>query len=147
MTERPVSDRRLEPPSGDAPPAEAWLDDGEPIELTPLAQEICQRYRKEFPDEEARYGDAGTAWCVHDNQYLLSWAAEAVNGYLDMTQEVSWLARVLEARDFPLERLARNLELGAEVVLSAMKGSTGERMATVLTEASAFVRTHGTFLG
>jgi hypothetical protein len=31
---------------------------------------------------------------------------------------VAWLARVVEAREFPLERLARNLEIAAEVVMA-----------------------------
>ena len=32
-------------------------------------------------------------------------------------EQLAWLAGILEARDFPLDRLARNLELLAETVL------------------------------
>jgi hypothetical protein len=87
-----------------------------PIELAPLAREICRRYRDEFPDEAERYGDVGIAWCVHDNQHILNWAVGARNGYVELQGELAWLARVLEARDFPLDRLARNLDIAAEVV-------------------------------
>jgi hypothetical protein len=137
----------VEPPSGDTPPALAWLEGSEALDLNSLAREICRRYRQEFPDEQIRYGDAGNAWCVHDNQYLLSWGAEAVNGFLEMEDEVGWLASVLEARKFPLERLARDLDIGAEVVLGSVGGAPGERLAGVLEEAAAFVRSRESFLG
>ena len=65
---------------------------GEPLDLLALATEICRRYREEFPDELERYGEAGNAWCVHDNQHLLNWAVETVNGYFDIEHEVAWLA-------------------------------------------------------
>jgi hypothetical protein len=104
------------PPSGSPPPERAVLMGADaPIELVPLAEEICRRYRAEFPDEDERYGDAGMAWCVHDNQHILNWAVGARNGYVDLNKELSWLAGVLAARDFPVERLARNLEIAAAV--------------------------------
>lgn len=140
-----MSERRLDPPGGDLAPTTGWLGDDTPLSLTPLAEEICRRYRLEFPDEQARYGGAGDAWCVHDNQYILFWGAEAVSGYLDMNSEVAWLATVLEAREFPLARLARGLDIGAEVARSHLSGTPGEQLANVLADAAAFVRSHGTF--
>jgi hypothetical protein len=143
-----VSARRLEPPDGDATPTVGWLEDeSEALDLTPLAQEICRHYRQEFPDEAERYGDAGNAWCVHDNLHLLNWGVEALNGYVDMRHEVEWLAVVLEARNFPIDRLARNLDLGAEVVRRDVGAAAGERLAGVLADAAAFVRSRDTFLG
>ena len=109
MTTRPA------PPSGRPPPVEASLEGGVPIDLVALAEEICRRYRAEFPDEQERYGDAGIAWCLHDNQYILNWTVLARNGYGSLERELAWLARVLAARDFPLERLRRNLEIAADV--------------------------------
>ena len=110
--------RELTPPSGgSAPPAEAALPDGEVIDLAPLARTISARLRAEYPDEEERYGTAGFDWCVHDNQWLLRWAAEDVaigHGYF--ARNVRWLANVLDKRGYPLERLARNLEIAAAVV-------------------------------
>jgi hypothetical protein len=142
-----VSDRRLEPPGGEPPPASVSLDAGQQISLGPLAEEVCRRYRVEFPDEHERYGDAGHAWCVHDNQYLLYWAAEALDGHLEMTREVAWLASVLEARDFPLERLARNLEIASDVVQEQLPAGTAQGLAEVLTDAAAYMRSRDTFLG
>lgn len=108
--------RRPAPPSGTPPPERASVD-GREIDLRELAYEVCRRYRAEFPDEQERYGDAGQAWCIHDNQHILNWAAGHLAGHVDLHRELNWLARVLHARDFPLDRLARDLELGAAVVL------------------------------
>jgi hypothetical protein len=58
-----------EPPTGYPQPVTAQLHDGQTLDLRVLAEEICARYRAEFPDEQERYGDAGMAWCVHDNQH------------------------------------------------------------------------------
>lgn len=69
-----------EPPSAPPAPVTAELRDGEVLDLRPLAQEICRRYRYAFPDEQARYGNAGMAWWVHDNQHLLNWALAESNG-------------------------------------------------------------------
>ena len=132
----------LRPPSGMAPPTEAVLV-GEhiPVALLPLAQEVCRRYREEFPDEQGRYGDAGQAWCVHDNQHILNWAIGARNGRVDLEHELAWLARVLEARSFPLDRLARDLDIAAEVVRDRHPG-----LADELAGGAAFVRSRGSFL-
>ena len=122
------------------------MDEGEELELSPLAQEICRRYRQEFPDEPERYGSAVDAWCVHDTQHLLNWGAEAVGGYVDMEYETGWLASVLEARGFPIERLARNLDIAAHVVLEAVNSPFGRELANELAVAASFVRSRGTFL-
>ena len=140
-----MADRRLEPPD-DLAPTSAWAGEGVQLELPPLAQEICRRYRLEFPDEPQRYGSAVDAWCVHDTQHLLNWAAEAVGGYVDLTTEIGWLASVLEARGFPIERLARNLDIAADVVLEAVHGAFGRELGHELASAAAFVRSRGTFL-
>jgi hypothetical protein len=77
---------------------------------------------------------------VHDNQHLLNWATESVNGELDIRQEVAWLATVLESRDFPVDRLARGLDIAAEVVLDRVGGDGGRQLAAVLTDTAGFVR-------
>lgn len=107
---------RLAPPSGSAPPANATLRPGERIELVPLAEEITRRYFEEFPDDLERYGHAARDWCVHDNRYILAWAVGDLAGYPMLAKQVDWLARVLGARDYPLERLARSLELASDVL-------------------------------
>ena len=108
--------RRLAPPGGAAAPLDVQAPDGTTIDLRSLAKDVCARYRSEFPDEEERYGDAGQAWCVHDNQYILHWALLDAQGATTLGDQIAWLARVLHARDFPLDRLRRNLEIAAEVV-------------------------------
>ena len=133
------------PPSGQPPPVTAELRGGGTLELRPLAREICRRYRAEFPDEEERYGDAGMAWCLHDNQYILSWAVTEHNGYGGFDRQLTWLAGVLEARDFPLDRLARNLEIAAEVVSEEQPSDQGGP-ADELAAGAGVVRSRSSFL-
>jgi hypothetical protein len=132
--------RRVAPPSGQPAPVRAELPGGQVADLLGLAEEICRRYRAEFPDERARYGDAGVAWCVHDNQHILNWAVLALHGYADLARELHWLAGVLEARDFPVERLARDLEIAAEVAAEALDTEQGLAVARRLREGAAAVR-------
>lgn len=104
--------RTTAPPSGAPAPEQA---DG--IKLVPLAEEVTERYAVEFPDEDERYEpEVWRAWCVHDSRYLLQWAILDVAGTTDLAQQVGWLARILGARDFPLDRLARTLELCGDVL-------------------------------
>src|SRR4051794_24618155 len=117
------SRRDVAPPSGGtAPPASAVVR-GETLHLSPLAHEISRRFMEEFPDEAERYGEAALAWCVHDNQWLLGWAAEDIElGGGHFLGQVLWLANVLGSRDYPVERLVRDLELAAEVVGDETEG-------------------------
>ena len=131
---------RPAPPGGTAPPRSASLGD-RAVSLEPLAREICRRYRSEYPDERERYGDAGEAWCLHDNQYILAWAIDDVRLGQDFAANITWLAGVLAARDFPLERLARDLELAAEVVAETLGGETGG-VESLLRTGAELVRTH-----
>ena len=50
-----------------------------------------------------------------------------------------WLANILRARDFPVEQLARNLELAADVCA----GELGEGVAARLRNAASLVRSDG----
>lgn len=131
-------DRRSPPPSGMAAPRFAPGPDGRGLPLVDLAARVCEAYYAEFPDEDERYGEVGRAWCLHDNQHLLNWTALAAEGLVDLDREVAWLARVLDRRDFPLDRLARNLELGSEVVRDEVPGS--ETLSAALDQACAMVR-------
>ena len=132
----PRSRPRLAAPSGSAAPVDVASPDGGRLDVRELAKEVCRRYRSEFPDEEERYGDAGQAWCVHDNQYLLHWALLDAQGTTSLAEQVAWLARVLDARDFPLERLARDLELCADVVAGTGAPWAGDVAARLRAVAS-----------
>ena len=119
------------PPSaagGAGAPEVAELPGGVRLDLTVPAREIARRHRAEFPDEEQRYGDRGLQWCVYDNQWILAWAAAAEAGYVDLGKQIEWLAELLAARDYPVERLARDLELAGEAVpaLDAVLRSAAE---------------------
>ena len=119
----------VQPPSasGHPPPSYAVLG-GRRVDLLPLAEEICRRYRSEFADERERYGDAGHAWCVHDNRHILNWTAEAVAYGADLEANLLWLRRVLVARDFPVERLVRDLEIAADVLADAAQPEPAARL-------------------
>ena len=140
MSARP----RPAPPSGQPPPSVAELADGTAVDLEALAREICDRYRAEYPDEEERYGEAGMLGCRHDNQHLLKWGVLHTRAFVVLDEQVAWLAKVLEARGFPLDRLARNLELGADVVAERVAGAAD--VAAALRDAAATVRSRPTFL-
>lgn len=87
------------------------------LHLAPLAHEVSRRFFEEHPEDTELYGEAAFAWCVHDNQWLLSWAAEDLElGGGHFLKNVRWLARVLGARGYPVERLGRDLEIAADVV-------------------------------
>jgi hypothetical protein len=132
--------RRVAPPSGAAAPLEVEAPDGSLVDLRSLAKQICARYRSEFADEQERYGDAGQAWCVHDNQYILHWAILDARGMTTLHEQIAWLARVLASRDFPLDRLRRNLELAADVVGETgtpWAGDIGERLLAAREAATA----------
>ena len=108
--------RRAAPPSGWPPPTEAILR-GARVALVPLAEAIADRYFARYPEDLRRYGDeVARAWELHDTRHLLNWAIGDVEGSVDLEAQVAWLVRVLDARDFPLEHLAANLELAADVV-------------------------------
>jgi hypothetical protein len=127
--------RRVAPPSGTPAPASVRLA-GREIRLAPLAELVADRYFREFPEDLERYGDAARAWEIHDTSYCLQWAVLEVEGSASLQREVIWLTGVLGARGFPLEHLARNLELAATVIdeqLTATGGPVAERLRSAAT--------------
>jgi hypothetical protein len=131
----------LRPPGGTSPPATAQLGDRE-LDLVVLARETCERYHEHYPDEDDRYGPAGADWCRHDNQWLLSWAVGDVLGVTSLDEQASWLAGVLESRGFPLDRLAHNLRIAADVV-EARAGEPGGAVGGSLRRAAVIVAPPG----
>ena len=132
--------RRPAPPGGWPPPETALLAGGE-VALVPLADEIARRYFERHPEDLQRYGDVARDWEIHDTLHLLNWAVGDVEGHADLGKQVAWLAGVLEARDFPLEHLASNLDIAADVTAGKMP-AVSERLRA----AAALVRGRETFL-
>ena len=126
-------------PSGGAPPESATLPDGSSLELVPLAREIARRHRLEFPDEVDRYGDRGLEWCVYDNQWILSWSIMAAGGWGDFGAQLRWLAGILETRGYPVHRLARDLEIAADVAADALT-SAADPVRSILLAGADIVR-------
>jgi hypothetical protein len=138
-----VSGRRPQPPGGWPPPDRAALA-GREIALGPLAEAVSERYFERYPEDLERYGDLARQWEVHDTQHLLNWAIGDVEGHVDLETQVAWLAGVLEARDFPLEHLAGNLDLAADTVEGELDGAA--ELAGRLRAAAAHVRGRESFL-
>lgn len=124
-------------PSGGAPPNSATLPDGSRLELFPLAREIARRHRLEFPDEVDRYGDRGLEWCIYDNQWLLSWAIMAASGWGDFHAQLAWLAGILDSRGYPVARLARDLEIAADVTAGKVTTEPDPLRTALLSGAQA----------
>lgn len=118
--------------------------DGREIDLVRVARTACLEFVAEFPDYATRYGPAGVPWCLHDNQHILNWAILSLDGSVKFERELAWLARVLEARDFPLAQLTRGVELLAAAVRQeyADLGKVAER----LDHGAAFLASRDTFL-
>ena len=124
------------PDQAHPPPDRAQLPGGGELELEPVAREICSRYYGEYDDEDGRYGQRGRAWCVHDNRHIVHWAALDLSKYTDLDAQLEWLGRLLHARDFPMDRFVRNLELASAVVgeQGGDAGVVSERLARAARE-------------
>jgi hypothetical protein len=136
-----VSRRTTSRPSGWPPPETATLAGAE-VALAPLAAAVSVRYFERHPDDLERYGELAREWEQHDTQHLLNWAIGDVEGHVDLERQVGWLAAVLEAREFPLEHLASNLDLAGDVVEEPL----GAEVAQRLRAAAAYVRSRRSFV-
>ena len=124
-------------PGGSPPPVDVAFA-GARVPLIPLAEEVARRHLERHPDDVERYGELAWDWCVHDMRHVLSWALSEPAGILDMSQQVGWLARVLEAREYPLVNLADCLDEAARVVEARVEDGGG--VAARLREVAADVR-------
>ena len=114
-------------PTGSPPPTAVTLDERR-IPLAPLLEEIADRYFAEFPGDLERYGEAARDWELHDTAHCVNWAALDVKGFASLDRNITWLANVLRARGFPVEQLARNLELAADVCAERLSEAVAERL-------------------
>ncbi len=132
------------PPSGFAPPTRARTRDGELVDLVLVAERAAAAFVAAFPDYADRYGPVAIPWCVHDDQHLLNWAILSLDEQVDYERELAWLARVLEARTFPLAWLASGLDVLAAAVREVYPALTG--VAARVDEGAAFIRSRPSFL-
>ncbi len=118
------------------PPTAARLPDGRSVELRPLAEKITDAHLSRHPEDVERYGaDLARQWGVHDNQHLLNWAI----GDIDLEGQARWLARVLDARGYPVANLVDNLMTGAGIVSGEIPGDAGETIAERMRAAARAV--------
>jgi hypothetical protein len=95
------------------PPAAATLSDGATLDLVALAEAVAELHLERHPEDVERYGpELAEEWCVHDVRHLINWAAHDI----ELSRQVAWLARVLDARGYPLANLADCLRTAAEVI-------------------------------
>jgi hypothetical protein len=59
---------------------------------------------------------------------------------VDCVAQVAWLGRVLNARDFPIDRLAHHVELTATLLRTAALGHTADRAAERMADAASQLR-------
>ena len=129
---------RLRPPSGGmAPPTATKLPDGSELDLVALARQIADAHLARHPDEVERYGEAVRAWCIHDNQHLLNWAAMDLAGAVDFDAQLGWLANVLTARGYPLDNLADDLRTAGAVLRRRPSSAARRALADRLVAAAA----------
>ena len=112
--------RRTAPPSGMPPPEHVTGRHGRRIDLVAIAHGTCVEHDYEFPDERERYQD------------------------VDFERELASLARILEARDFPLPRLARCLELLARTTRESVPDVP--QVAERVQHGADFIASHESFL-
>jgi hypothetical protein len=130
--------RRTAPPSGMPPPTSAATPAGERVELVPLAEAVAVRHLDQHPEDVARYGrDLAWQWCVHDMQHVLAWAISDQ----DFEGQLTWLARVLDARDYPVNNLVDCTLTAADVVEAQVPGRDGREVAQRMRAAADTLRT------
>lgn len=73
-----------------------------PGHMLALAESVCAEYYRSF------------------NAYLAAWIVSAVElgSPATLARDVRWLADLLAARDFPMDRFVRDLELVADAVVT-----------------------------
>jgi hypothetical protein len=121
------------PPGGAPPPISATLSDGTSVDLRPLAARIADEHLRRHPEDAERYGDdLARQWCTHDNQHILNWAV----GDLDLNGQLAWLARILDARGYPVVNLIDTVTIGAEVIARELATPAAQEVSTRMRRAA-----------
>lgn len=120
-----------------APPADATLD-GVSVDFAPLIDVVAHRYFSNGQPHGAVSEDIARRWHAHDTAYLVQWAIDDCAGYGSLERELRWLTDVLHHRNFPLDGLAANLDIIADVV--ATNTRLPAELVTRLREGGRLVR-------
>jgi hypothetical protein len=132
--------RRIARPSGMPPPATAVTVTGETVQLVPLAEEVTRRHLDGHPEDVSRYGEElAWQWCVHDMQHVLAWAITDQ----EFRGQLAWLARILDARDYPVNNLFDCVLTAADVLEGGLPPDVGAEVAGRMREVSDALRYDG----
>jgi len=134
------SPRRPAPPSGMPPPETVATTTGETVQLVPLAEEVTRRHLDGHPEDVSRYGeDLAWQWCVHDMRHVLAWAIADQ----EFSGQLAWLARALDARDYPVNNLFDCVLTAADVVEEQLPPDVGTEVAGRMRQTSDALRSGG----
>lgn len=106
--------------------------------LVPLAEAVTERHLERHPEDVGRYGqDLAWEWCVHDMQHVLAWAISDQ----EFEGQLTWLARVLDAREYPVGNLIDCTMTAADVVEEELPAPAGPDIAGRMRAAADGLRT------
>ncbi len=132
--------RRTAPPSGMAPPGAVLTTTGETVQLIPLAEEVAGRHLEGHPEDVTRYGEKlAWQWCVHDMQHVLAWAITDQ----EFRGQLAWLARILDARDYPVNNLFDCVLTAADVVERDLPPDVASEVADRMRQVADALRSGG----
>lgn len=86
------------------------------VEFAPVIETVAHRYFATDQPLGAVDEQLARKWHAHDTAYLLQWAVDDAAGYGSLDDELRWLVDVLHHRNFPLDGLAVNLDIVADVI-------------------------------
>ena len=74
---------------------------------------------------------------MYDNRWILSWSIMAAGGCGDFHTQLRWLAGIVQTRGYPVQWLARDLEIAAEVTVDALTSASDPVRIILLSGAGA----------
>lgn len=93
-----------------------------------LAEVITEYHYRAHPELAQRYGAAGRARCVQDNEYHLAYLSDAIAAALPMlfTDYIAWTKVMLASRGILVEDLTENLQFMRDALASGLPADAGQ---------------------